>query len=150
MKRLAIVRIRGPINISKAVNDTMSMLNLTRPNHCVIITDNPTYKGMLQKCKDYITWGEVSAAITKRLIEKRGRLPGDKPLKEYGKFKTLDVFVEEFIQGKAELSDLGLKKVFRLNPPKKGYKKTKKPVGKGGAMGYRGEKINELLKRMVR
>lgn len=43
------------------------------------------------------------------------------------------------------------KKFFRLHPPRKGFgrKGTKKPFSVGGALGYRGEKINELIKRMV-
>ena len=150
MTRVAIVRVRGPVNVPKTVNDTMNMLNLSRPNHCVIITYNATYKGMLQKCKDYITWGEIDAPTAKRIIEKRARLAGDKKVTDYGMFKTLDAFVEQFMQEKAELGDINAKKVFRLNPPKKGYKSTKKHFSVGGAIGYRGEKINELLKRMVR
>lgn len=42
-------------------------------------------------------------------------------------------------------------KIFRLNPPKKGYgrKGTKKAFSVSGALGYRGEKINDLIKRMI-
>jgi len=40
--------------------------------------------------------------------------------------------------------------VFRLRPPKKGFKgKVKRSFAAGGEAGYRGEEINELLKRMV-
>jgi len=39
--------------------------------------------------------------------------------------------------------------VFRLNPPKKGYKSIKKSYKEGGALGYRGEKINNLIQRMI-
>lgn len=42
-------------------------------------------------------------------------------------------------------------KVFRLNPPRKGYgrKGVKMPFSLGGATGDRKEKINDLLSRMV-
>ncbi len=42
-------------------------------------------------------------------------------------------------------------KTFRLHPPKKGWERKgiKKPLKQGGALGYRGEKINELIKRMI-
>ncbi|HNR25150.1 MAG TPA: 50S ribosomal protein L30, partial [Methanobacteriaceae archaeon] len=43
----------------------------------------------------------------------------------------------------------GLKPVFRLHPPRKGYKDIKKAFNEGGTLGYRGEDINHLLKRMV-
>jgi len=52
----------------------------------------------------------------------------------------------------AELSDIpDLKPVFRLKPPSKGYDRggIKQPYTKGGALGYRSEKINDLLKRMI-
>jgi large subunit ribosomal protein L30 len=40
---------------------------------------------------------------------------------------------------------------FRLNPPRGGYgrKGIKKGFSEGGALGYRGEKINDLIKKMV-
>lgn len=40
---------------------------------------------------------------------------------------------------------------FRLNPPSKGYgrKGIKIAFSQGGALGYRGEKINDLIKRML-
>lgn len=43
------------------------------------------------------------------------------------------------------------KKVFRLNPPKKGYgrKGIKKAFSVGGALGDRKEKINDLIQRMM-
>jgi large subunit ribosomal protein L30 len=43
------------------------------------------------------------------------------------------------------------KKFFRLNSPRKGFgrKGIKTPFGIGGALGYRGENIDDLIKRMV-
>jgi len=45
----------------------------------------------------------------------------------------------------------GKKKFYRLNPPKGGYgrKGTKVPFKIGGALGYRGDNINTLIKRML-
>ncbi|GIR34454.1 MAG: hypothetical protein CM15mP48_1380 [Candidatus Poseidoniales archaeon] len=34
------------------------MLNLTKVNHATIIPERPTYTGMLQKAKDFVTWGK--------------------------------------------------------------------------------------------
>ena len=41
--------------------------------------------------------------------------------------------------------------IVRLQPPRKGFgrKGIKLPFKVGGALGYRGEKINDLIKRMV-
>lgn len=43
------------------------------------------------------------------------------------------------------------KKFYRLAPPRKGFERKgiKKSFSVGGALGYRGEKINELITRMV-
>ena len=54
-----MIRIRGTVELRGDIKETLKMLGLTRVNHCVIIDDDPSYKGMLQKAKDYITWGEV-------------------------------------------------------------------------------------------
>ena len=42
-------------------------------------------------------------------------------------------------------------KFYRLNSPKRGFgrKGIKKPFSTGGALGYRADKINDLIKRMV-
>ena len=44
-----------------------------------------------------------------------------------------------------------IKKIFRLNSPKKGYgrKGIKVSFNNGGALDYRGDKINDLIKRMI-
>ena len=42
----------------------------------------------------------------------------------------------------------GFKPVFRMSPPKKGFEGIKQAFPKG-ALGYRGEKINDLLERMM-
>ncbi len=152
--KLAVVRVRGGVRGRKDVMDTLRLLGLTRINHCVVVDNTPSIRGMLQKSKDYITWGEITPQTLEKLLRKRGRLIGDKKLDE----KLLQMlglggfgeFAEAVCAGKASLRDVpGLKKVFRLHPPKKGYRSTKKSVAEGGDLGYRGEKINELILRMM-
>ena len=112
--KVAIVRVRGTANQDTGMKDTLEMLNLDRPNNCVVLEFTPVVKGMLRKVASRVTWGAVDD-------------------------KTL-----------AELKKKG-EKVFRLNPPKKGYgrKGVKMPFSKGGALGDRGDKINDLLARMM-
>ena len=44
----------------------------------------------------------------------------------------------------------GIKPVFRLHPPSKGFKgKVKRSYTAGGVTGYRGENINSLIKKMT-
>ena len=42
-----------------------------------------------------------------------------------------------------------IKPVFRLNPPKKGFKGVKKSFTNRGSLGYRGKEINKLIERMI-
>jgi len=149
------VRIRGLSDISQEVKDTMSMLRLNRNCHATLVDDRPAYNGMLRKSKDFLTWGEVSQENIALLLKKRGRLVGDKKLTdEYAKelgYKSLDDLAEALFKVEVECSSLSkVKPVFRLRPPKKGFKgKIKRSYAAGGELGYRGEAINDLLKRMV-
>ena len=153
MKRLVVVRIRGEVNVRTIINDTLDMLKLYHIGHCTLIDDRDAYKGMLQKSKDYVTFGEISPEVLKKLVMKWGRLPGDKRLdEEYVKQKTglsVDEFIDSVLRFEHELSELGIKDFFRLHPPRGGYKHTKRGFGQGGSLGYRGEEINALLERMI-
>ncbi|AIF68802.1 50S ribosomal protein L30 [Palaeococcus pacificus DY20341] len=154
MAKMAIIRVRGRVGVRREVKDTLAMLRLHKVNHLVIIDDTPSYKGMIQKAKDYITWGEIDAETLAKLLKKRGRLTGNKKLTEEYVQEKLGMSIEEFAQavinGEKSLKDLeGLKPVFRLHPPRGGHKTIKRPFKDGGALGYRGEKINELIERML-
>jgi large subunit ribosomal protein L30 len=154
MNRIAVIRVRGKVNVSKDVEATLKMLGLNAQNHCVLISDSPVYAGMLQKVKDYVTWGKVSKEDVQLLLKARGELIGNAVLteaylKKNTKFSSIEEFAEAFVNFKAELDDIpNLKKVFRLHPPRKGYKSIKKPFNLGGALGNRGEEIGKLLYRM--
>ena len=155
-QRLAIIRIKGKPGLKKSVKDTFQMLRLYKKNHVVVVTSKPTYAGMLTKIQDAVTWGEIDEQTFKLLLEKRGKLPGKESLTEkYLKEKcntTFDQFVKDFMTGKKELKDIpGLKLFFKLNPPVHGFesKGIKTQFSMGGVLGYRKEKINELLRRMI-
>ena len=154
-KCLAVVRIRGIVNVRKEIEDTLRMLNLQRNCHATLIDDRPSFLGMLRKAQNIITWGEVSKETISLLLKKRGRTIGDKPLTdEYAKkigYESLDDLADAIYNLKVMLKDLpGVKPVFRLHPPRKGFKGSiKKSYRAGGEAGYRGEAINDLIRRMV-
>lgn len=70
-----------------------------------------------------------------------------KKIKDFATWGEID---EETYKLLKEGRDAG-KKFFALAPPRKGYgrKGVKLPFNVSGALGYRGEKINDLIKRMV-
>ncbi len=154
-KCLAVVRIRGVSDIHKEVNDTMRMLHLTRKCHATLVDSRPSYLGMLRRTRNYVAWGEISENTLHLLLKKRGRLIGDKRLtddyaQKVGK-KSLDELAEAILKGEIEFSDLpSIKPVFRLHPPKKGFRgKTKRSYASGGVAGNQGEAINDLLEQMI-
>jgi large subunit ribosomal protein L30 len=111
--------------------------------------------GMLQQVQAYVTWGEASPETVAKMLQNRGRLAGDKKLTdEYAEkvgYKSLSELAKAVASCKAEYWKLpDVQVVFKLPPPTKGYKgKTKKSFRAGGEAGYRGEAINELVKRMI-
>jgi len=140
-KKLVIVVVRGNVKVAQSVIDTLLMLNLHRKNHCTVVDDTPTYRGMIDKVKDFVTWGEIDDATLNALVEKRGE-------KYLG--RTSDA-KNKYNYKYAEYDGKKYKNYFRLNPPRKGFgrKGVKVAFKVGGALGYRGEKINDLIQRML-
>lgn len=124
--KIAVIRIRGLTNTSSQKKDTLEMLRLYRKNYCIVLDKRPGLLGMIRKVEDRVAWGEIDDSTLKELIEKRGE-------------KTK-------LQGKEQI-----KRFFRLNSPKGGFERkgVKTPFSLGGALGYRGQKINELIRRML-
>jgi large subunit ribosomal protein L30 len=156
MSKIAIIRVRGEFNIRKENKDTLKMLRLFNKNYCVIVENNPNYIGMIKKIKDYVTWGEIDKETFRLLLINRGRLAGNKKFDEgYLKDKlkySINDFINEFFDGKKFLKEIpGLKQFFRLASPVRGFEHggIKKPFSLGGTLGYRKDKINDLIKRMI-
>jgi len=151
----AAVRVRGKIGIHPDIRKTLDLLNLTRANHCVILEETPSIKGMLNVAKDYITWGEIDKTMLSKLIKARGRLEGDKPLtdehvKSSTSYDSIDKLSDAIAMGKFKYREIpNIKPVLRLNPPKKGYEGIKRSFTRNGALGYRGKEINKLIERMI-
>jgi large subunit ribosomal protein L30 len=154
-KCIAAVRIRGTISASLQARETLQMLNLTRNNYAILIDDRPSFLGMLKTAQNFITWGEPSKETITMMLKKRGRLAGNKKLTdEYAQkigYNSIEELADAVFNCRVEYWKLpGIQPFFRLHPPTKGFKgKIKKSYGVGGELGYRGEKINELLKRMI-
>ena len=149
----AVIRVRGSVNVKPKIKETMKLMRLNRVNHCVIVPENETYDGMLKIIKDYVTWGEVDIETTELMLESSGKTSGNatftkKDLKD-SSFKTIKTLAKNLSDGKAVMRDIPkLKPLFRLHPPRKGYEGIKRSFKEGGALGYRGEKINQLIRIM--
>lgn len=156
-KRLALIRIRGKVHLRTDIGDSLRHLNLNNINNCVVIDDRPEYKGMLQKVKDYVTWGEITPETFEKLLASRGRIEGDKRVedgyvKENTKYGSITDYSTAFIKFETELDEIpGFKSTFKLHPPVGGHERKgiKKPYSLGGVLGYRGETINDLIMKMI-
>lgn len=154
-KSLVVIKVRGTISAKREARETLDMLNIKKTHNAVIIDNRPSFIGMLYRVQNYVTWGEVTKEMLSEMIKKRGRLAGDKRFTdEYAKelgYKSIDDLANAITSGKVEYWKLpNVRSVFKLHPPKKGFKgKTKKSFAAGGEAGYRSEKINDLIKRMI-
>ena len=154
---VAIIRIRGLTHVRPQIKDALDSLGLTRKNHCTILKVDKSVKGTISAINDYVTWGDVDEKIIESLLTARGKTSGQKNLtdeyvKENSSYSGISSLAKGISEGKAKLKDVvGLKKVFRLNPPIKGFERKgiKKPFTSGGVLGYRGVKINDLISRMI-
>ena len=154
-KCIVAVKVRGTIRAQREARETLRMLRLVRTNHAVLVRNSPSMVGMLKQAQSYVTWGEISKETLALLLAKRGRLMGDKKLtEEYAQkigCKSLTDLADAIASCKVDYGKLqDIQPVFKLHPPRKGFKgTTKKNYRAGGEAGYRGEAINELVKRMM-
>lgn len=151
---LAVVRIRGQVSVRRDMKDTMNMLHLISPNNATLIPSIPQTLGMLQLAKDHITWGEINQDTLTRMLEDRaestnGEKLDSQKLQSLG-FNSASELASALLQDTVRLTRLkGIRPVFRLHPPRKGFKRSlKRGYSESGETGYRGGAINALLERM--
>ena len=155
LKCIAAVRIRGTVRGSKEARETLEMLHLSRNNYVVLVDDSPSFLGMLKAAQNFITWGEASEETIQMLLKEKGKSAGNKKLTDdYLKkldCKSIKDLADAIMSGQLKYWKLpNIQPVFKLHPPIKGFKgKVKKSVSAGGELGYRGEEINKLVKRML-
>jgi large subunit ribosomal protein L30 len=152
------VRIRGSPGMNRKVLDTLKMLRMHKLNHGVLLWGKPSYIGMLNKCKDYISYGEIDEKTLIRLLRVRGKIEGNKPLtdesvKNLTRYNDIKSLAKALFKGEVNYNSKDLykiKPVFRLHPPKKGHKgNIKKHYKEGGTLGYVENYINELIHKML-
>jgi large subunit ribosomal protein L30 len=118
--KLAAVRIRSDRGAKQPVKDTLKLLNLTKKHRCVVLDKTPQNRGMLRKVEDFIAFGEITADTEDDLGDERA-------------------------------DTAGKDNVYRLSSPDGGYEPAGVKVNyeAGGANGYRGDNMNDLLQRML-
>ena len=150
----AVVRIIGKSNLERGIKDTLRMIGLDAPHNCVLLPDTPDYKGMIEKVRSHVAYGEVDKQTLVEVLRKRLRSPNNERITE-DSLKTIsghnshEELADDLLAGKARLSNFKkLQPVLRLTSPSKGFKSTKSHYPEGD-LGYRGNAINNLLERMI-
>lgn len=148
MSRIAVIRMKGKFSIAPKVERTFESINLPRLYTCTLLADNPTTKGMLQACKDLVSFGAVDEETIKLLLSRRGSLRDGKKLSDVKKPEEIAKMAAEIAASAKPLSTHGILPLFFLAPPRGGVAHRKLSVKAGGVMG-KNEKIGELIARMA-
>ncbi len=151
----ALVQLRGEVNMSQDVRDTLSMLNLHSVNHVTFVPETDPYRGMITKVNDYVAFGEPSADVVATLIRRRGEADegdadiDDEWVADNTDYADVDALAEALVAEETTLRAQGLSPVIRLHPPRGGHKGIKHPVIEGGQLGrHETSDIDDLLEAM--
>ncbi|MFC3477155.1 50S ribosomal protein L30 [Halobacterium litoreum] len=151
----AVVQVRGEVNMSEDVSDTLEMLNIHSVNHCALVPETDTYSGMVAKVNDYVAFGEPSEDVLTELVERRAEpLEGsadvdDEWVAENTEYSDVADLVGALLDDETTLRDAGLAPVLRLHPPRGGHDGIKQPVSEKGELGkHTTEEIDSLLTDM--
>lgn len=151
----AVVQIRGEVNMNYEVEDTLSMLNLHRVNHCALVPEHETFRGMVTKVNDHVAYGEPSQATLETLLRTRAEPAegsadiDDEWLSENTEYESVEALAEALLTEETTLKEQGLAPVLRLHPPRGGHDGIKHVVSEGGQIGkHTTEEIDDLLVAM--
>ena len=151
----AIVQLRGEVNMSGDVHDTLKMLNVHRVNHCAFVPETDTYRGMITKVNDYVAHGEPSVDAVETVLSTRAEPEdGDAAvdeawLAEHTDYDDFGALAEALVAEETTLREQGLSPALRLHPPRGGHRGQKHPTSEGGQLGkHSTDAIDELLEAM--
>ncbi|WP_257298630.1 50S ribosomal protein L30 [Haloarchaeobius sp. FL176] len=151
----AVVQLRGEVDRSGDIDDTLTMLNIERVNHATLVPETDSYRGMLTKVNDYVAMGEPSQDVLAAVLATRGEVEAtgealtDEWVAEETDYGSIDELAEALLAEETTLADEGLSPVLRLHPPRKGHEGIKHPTKEGGELGkHTTEEIDKLLEAM--
>lgn len=134
-KLIAVVRVRGRYGVRHTIAETMARMNVTRVNSMALLFGTKSNLGMIKKCNDFVTYGPVKEETVAKIFARK-------------EAKASKEDINALMSGKKAAKEI-LELPIRLKPPRHGYEGIKKGYSNGGALGYRGDEINELISRMV-
>lgn len=154
---LVAIRIDGTPNVRPPEELTLNSLRMKTRFSTVLLRDNPSVRGMLQRIKDYVTWAEARKEDIELLLSNRARTTDglgltSKFLKKKSELAGVGELVSNLQSGKvtlAGLREMGIEPCFRLHPPRGGFpRSSKRPFTDRGELGFRKEGLHPLLVKM--
>jgi len=132
------IRISGQVEMRKDFAETLFRMRMRKKYSAVLIKETEASKPLIQSVRNFIAYGPIDQKTLEELISKRG--------KSLSKTKVDAKRAAEIIM-KDGIEKAGIKPFFRLHPPRKGI--NSKVHYPKGVLGDNGDKINELVRRML-
>ena len=147
--RIAVIRLKGKRGITPKVKATFVSLNLNRLHTCTLLPDTGGFRGMIQACKDSVSFGPVDEQAIEMLLLRRGLTRDGRKLSASMKPEAIAKLAKEISASDKPLSEHAILPFFFLAPPRGGFdggsKKSYAPFGPLG----KNPKIGALLASMA-
>mmetsp|Transcript_7329 Transcript_7329/g.19114 ORF Transcript_7329/g.19114 Transcript_7329/m.19114 type:complete len:239 (-) Transcript_7329:172-888(-) len=157
-----VIRIRGIIGVSPKVRKVLQLLRLRQLHNGVFVKLNAATINMLRLVEPYIAYGYPNLKSVRDLVYKRGygkvekqRIPIDnnaiieEVLGAYDIICVEDLIHEIYTVGPHFTQAANFLWPFKLSSPTGGFKQKLLHYNEGGDAGLRGERIHELIKKML-
>ncbi|MEM4259485.1 MAG: hypothetical protein QXS38_01835 [Candidatus Pacearchaeota archaeon] len=132
------IRISGLVEMPKYAQETLFRLHLKRKYSAILLNENQETLKLLQNIRNFVAYGKLDSKLLEELIAKRAKSLDGKKIEA----KKIAEIIE-----KEGMKKSGIKPFFRLHPPRKGI--DSKSHFPKGVLGDNGEKINDLVRRML-
>ena len=107
---VAVVRIRGRVNVRSDITETLNRLRLKRVNNCSLIKQHPVAaRHDTTRCENYVAYGEIDEPTLTKLLARHAK----------------SLSAKDVLAGKYDAVKFKEMMPFRLHPPRKGYRSTK-------------------------
>ena len=160
---IIIIRICGQWErIPKEIQLILAKFHLKELNNAIILFYNTENFKMVKLIESYVTWGYINKYLIEDLLRKRGSvtLGNNEPneldnvaiensLGRLGIVCIEDIIFELTKETKNAKDVLNYLGYFKLEKNDDGFDKANISFEKGGNQGFRGDKINALLKKMI-
>jgi large subunit ribosomal protein L30 len=138
---ILVIRISGQVEMRGDFTETLFRMRMRKKYSAVLLKETEASKHLLQAVRNFVAFGKIDQKTLEELIAKRGELKDSKSKIRIDAKAAAETIMKDGIEKTA------LKPFFRLHPPRKGI--NSKLHYPKGVLGDNGDKINELVRRML-